>query len=179
MRQISFVATVLCLSSNVLSTAAFAPQANVSKKASCSKTITIFSANDDDDDDDPQQSNEYNGDGSEGMQDNGGNSEDQKQNLDRSTADMSTRNPPLLGEVAIDGSLVVLAPAVVIGVVGLISGVYIAFNSGDEFVQTATQSDNNSIAVQATIQQANSDSCRGICTQDQDGLENFMNSLHK
>ena len=178
MCQIPLVATVLCLSSNVLSSAAFAPAATFAKLARCSSTTMIFSANGDMMNED-QKSTEYSGDGSEGMQKKG-NSEEQQQSLtttNPSTADMSANNSPLLGEVSVDGSFVVLAPAVVIGVVGFICSVFIAFNSGDEFVQTGTHLDSG-IADQTAIQ-PNSDTCRGICTRDQDGLKNFMQSLRK
>ncbi|CAJ1897313.1 unnamed protein product [Cylindrotheca closterium] len=132
--------------------------------------------------DEDQKSNEYSGDGSEEIRSTG-NREEQQQSLrrvsDPSTVDASADNRPLLGEVAVDGSLVVLAPAVVIGVVGFICSVFIAFNSGDEFVLSTTQIDDTVGQTEATIQPNSDDTCRGICTQDQDGLRNFMQSLRK
>lgn len=92
---------------------------------------------------------------------------------------IDTRPVPLFGEVAIDGSLVVLVPAAVISVLGFIFSIVVALNSGDSFVQELSEVDlpetkNNPTVV---VEQ-----CRGLCSsQDEnlDGLRNFMESITK
>lgn len=170
----------LCFSCYVLQVSGFAlrPSIDIVTKAPTSfSRTTIFSSEND------QQYMKIGDDDSGETQSNVKSENTELQSFtrqDTAAPDMPTPNRPLLGEVAIDGSLVVLAPAVVIGVVGFICSIVIAFNSGDEFVQTSTQISGD-IGVQESIQPQVSDPnvCRGICTQDQEGLENFMQSLRK
>ena len=91
---------------------------------------------------------------------------------------------PLLGEIPVDGSLIVLVPALVLGVVGFVMSINIAINSQDAIVDSLNQlsEDVTAAAVAKTNSAAPLDgSCRGICTnpEDLDGLKTFMESLKK
>ena len=173
----TLTAIAMCLSGCALSCSAFRPSTNISLKAPPTLSTSRFSS-----DNDQQYMGDGDG-GSDETQTDGNSVDDQYQSLTRqdpSIADVPTENRPVL-EVPIDGSIVVLAPAVVIGVVGVICSIYLAFNSGDEFVQSVTQIGSD-IGVQASIQPDqvyDPNVCRGICTQDQEGLKNFMQSLGK
>ena len=100
---------------------------------------------------------------------------------DPSTADVPTRNIPLLGEIPVDGSLALLIPAAGIAVIGLLLSVYIAVNSSDEIVGLLTQvsSDISNQASQQANQQYDPNVCRGICSGSNDGLKTFMEGLRK
>jgi hypothetical protein len=104
--------------------------------------------------------------------------------LTRMDADMvntPTTKVPLLGEIPLDGSIVVLLPVALIAVVGFIMSINIAFNSADIISQKVDQVSNvlSTPPAKKTVQY---DGCRGLCS-DQDGqLDNmriFMNSLAK
>lgn len=98
------------------------------------------------------------------------------------TENTNTIKAPLLGELAIDGSLVVLVPALVIGVVGFAMSINIAMNSGDAIVDSLNQlsEDVTAAAVAKTNMAAPlGDGCRGICSGNNEGLERFMESLRK
>jgi len=88
-----------------------------------------------------------------------------------------TRNFPILGEVQMDQSLFLIVPAAAFAVLGVLSGVAVAFNSQDAFAEALA---NNPILQSAPSDPG--DGCRGICsTQEQDleGLRAFMTSLRK
>jgi hypothetical protein len=100
--------------------------------------------------------------------------------MDPSTANAPTRNIPIFGEIPVDGSLTVLAPAAVIAVLGLIFSIVVTFNNQDEFVKIITQASQDIGQNKNTVYDENV--CRGLCsTQDQDleGLRGFMESLRK
>eukprot|EP00980_Cylindrotheca_fusiformis_P004810 scaffold1028_cov135-Cylindrotheca_fusiformis.AAC.20 len=104
--------------------------------------------------------------------------------IDPSTANKPTRKIPIFGEVPVDGSLTVLAPAAAIAVLGFILSIVVAFNSKDEFVQIITQASQELAdqASQKTNMVYDESVCRGLCSsQDQDleGLKTFMESLTK
>ena len=99
--------------------------------------------------------------------------------------DAKTVKAPLFGEIAIDGSLVVLIPAIVIGVAGFIMSADIALNSQDAIVQSLSQisDDVTAAAIAKTNSAAPLDGgCRGICSApetDFENLKSFMQSLSK
>jgi hypothetical protein len=92
---------------------------------------------------------------------------------------------PLFGEVAIDGSLVVLVPVLVIGLVGFVMAIDIALNSQDAIVDSLAQLSNDvtAAAVAKTNNLAPIDgSCRGICSTQETDLESlkiFMQGFSK
>ena len=94
-----------------------------------------------------------------------------------SGTDTKTINAPLLGEIPVDGSLFVLIPAAVIGILGFIMSFVVAYNSRDVFIQALVE--NNPPPPR---QQVISDECRGICSDQAkslEGLSDFMGSLRK
>jgi len=97
---------------------------------------------------------------------------------DTSTGTGKTANIPLLGEVPIDGSFVVLAPAIGIGILGILSSFIVAFQSRDEII-SALESVNPPPPKETKI---DVNKCRGICSnQDEsfDTIEKVMNSFVK
>lgn len=103
---------------------------------------------------------------------------------DPSAQSTKTVKAPLFGEVPIDGSLVVLAPALVIGLVGFVMSIYVAINSQDAISDALSQVSNeiNQAAVSKTNVVPADGSCRGLCSsQDQDleNLASFLNTFRK
>ena len=104
--------------------------------------------------------------------------------VDPNAPDAPTKNLPLLGEVPVDGSLVVLVPAAVIAVAGFVLSIVIGFSSSDKIVNSLNQVVDD-IAVQANEKvnrQYDENTCRGLCSsqeQDLEGLKSFMESLRK
>lgn len=92
-----------------------------------------------------------------------------------------TTNLPFFGEIPIDGSLLVLAPAAVIAVLGFVMSIVVAFNAKDTFVdQLAVLSQEINSAALAETNSVSDGSCRGLCSsQDQqlEGMRVFMESL--
>merc|ERR1712166_1475365 len=95
------------------------------------------------------------------------------------SANLPTRNIPLFGEVPVDGSLMLLVPAVVFAILGFILSAVIAIKAQDQIVDTFSQA-TDSIA-RSAINQPNQvydeNVCRGICSTQQDdidGLNQFM-----
>merc|ERR1712150_346201 len=88
-----------------------------------------------------------------------------------------TKNIPLLGEIPVDGSLVVLAPAAVIAVVGLIMSFVVAFQARDDILETLS-----SVNPPPPRPVVTSDKCRGICSDQEQSLNElreFMGSFSK
>ena len=85
---------------------------------------------------------------------------------------------PLFGEVEIDGSIVVLAPAIVIGFFGILTTFLVASQARDEFIDEMDLS-NSPPPIAVTVDE---NKCRGICN-DQDesfeSLKTLMNSSKK
>jgi len=83
---------------------------------------------------------------------------------------------PLLGEWDLDGSILVLAPAFVIAVLGLFSGILIAFNAGDDDVRNGDQGG----ATMAVIEQDmdKTSKCRGICQDQASQLESISKTMN-
>lgn len=99
--------------------------------------------------------------------------------MDPVTANAPTRNVPLLGEIPVDGSLVVLAPAAIIGVLGFLMSINIAFQSRDIFIKGLEQiaKEMSRPPVKEVVAK---DSCRGLCSNQEDQLKSmrrFMENL--
>lgn len=104
--------------------------------------------------------------------------------MDPETARGPTRNIPIFGEVPVDGSLVVLVPAAVIGFLGFVLSIVVAVQSSDLIVDSL-----NSVAddlTQSAFENSNKvydeSVCRGLCSsqdQDLDNLRSFMEGLRK
>ena len=96
--------------------------------------------------------------------------------------DGPTQTVPIFGEIPADGTMMLLAPAVVFAVLGFITSAVIAFNSADQIVVSVAQT-GESIA--QTAQNRNNrkfdkDVCRGLCSsqeKDVDGMRNFMEAI--
>lgn len=100
------------------------------------------------------------------------------------TPDGPTQTVPIFGEIPADGTLLLLAPAVVFAVLGFLFSFVIAFQSADQIVVSIGQT-GESIA--QTAQNRNNrvydkDVCRGLCSsqeKDIDGMRNFMEFITK
>lgn len=95
-----------------------------------------------------------------------------------------TTNLPFFGEMPVDGSLLVLAPAVVIAVVGFIMSIVVAYNAKDTFVDQLVQlSDDINTAALAKANHGTSlddATCRGLCSsqeQQLEGMRAFMEGI--
>ena len=104
--------------------------------------------------------------------------------IDPNAPEVPTTNVPLLGEIPLDGSLVVLAPAAIIAVVGLITSVIIGFQSQDSIVDALNQVSQE--VTQSAAERANmmydENACRGICSsqeQNLEGLRGFMENFRR
>ena len=89
-----------------------------------------------------------------------------------------TRNVPFLGEIPVDGSLVVLVPAAAIAVIGFIMSIVVGFNARDEMVRTLESV--NPPPPKAVV--IDKDKCRGICSSqesDLDSMRSMMENLSK
>ena len=93
-----------------------------------------------------------------------------------------TTTVPFLGEIPADGSMVVLAPAAGIAVLGFLYSIVIAFNSSDEIVNALYQvSDDISQTATNKANMVYDDSvCRGLCSSQEESLEgmrSFMSAI--
>jgi len=89
--------------------------------------------------------------------------------------DQPTQNVPFFGEIPADGTLLLLAPALVFGILGFVYSIVIAFNSSDQIVNSLTQT-----AVNKNNQVYDKNVCRGLCSSQQEdieGLRNFMEAI--
>lgn len=96
--------------------------------------------------------------------------------------DQPTQNVPLFGEIPADGTLLLLAPAVVFAALGFIYSIVIALNSSDQIASSLMQA-GDSIA-QSAVNRNNKvydkNACRGLCSSQQediDGMRNFMEAI--
>lgn len=102
--------------------------------------------------------------------------------LTRMDADMintPTTKVPLLGEIPLDGSIVVLIPVALIAIVGFIMSINIAMNSQD-LISEKMDEINAVLSAPPVKQTVVNEGCRGLCSdQDQqlDNMRGFMNSL--
>jgi hypothetical protein len=91
--------------------------------------------------------------------------------------DQPTQNIPLFGEIPADGTLNLLVPAVVFGILGFIYSFVIAFNSSDQIVDSLMQAGKS---VNPTSRSYDKNVCRGLCSsqeKDVDGMRNFMEAI--
>ncbi len=99
--------------------------------------------------------------------------------MDEEMINTPTTKVPLLGEIPLDGSIVVLLPVALIAVVGFIMSINIALNSKDAIVEKMDEI--NAVLSAPPVKQAPvSDGCRGLCSDQEeqlDSMRNFMNSL--
>lgn len=100
------------------------------------------------------------------------------------TQDGKTTNLPFFGEMPVDGSLLVLGPAVVIAVVGFVMSIVVAFNARDTFVDQLVQlsDDINTAALAKATEGSSLDdaTCRGLCSsqeQQLEGMRAFMEGI--
>lgn len=87
-----------------------------------------------------------------------------------------TRTFPIIGEVVMDKSSILIVPAVLFGVVGILFSIYVAINSQEAFTEALKQNPYLQSASSAPV----GEGCRGICSNQQDDLDSlagFMNSL--
>jgi hypothetical protein len=89
-----------------------------------------------------------------------------------------TKTFPILGEVVMDKSSILIVPAVLFGVVGFLFSIYVAINSQEAFTEALKQNPYLQSASSAPV----GEGCRGICSNQQDDLNSlagFMNGLKK
>ena len=101
--------------------------------------------------------------------------------MDEATRNAPTMQVPLWGELILDKSLFVLLPVAAFAVLGLLTSIYVAINSGDQFVQALSETTSVQPPAAATTP-TDPNVCRGLCSsqeQDLEGLAVFMNSLRK
>jgi hypothetical protein len=87
-----------------------------------------------------------------------------------------TRTFPILGEVVMDKSSILIVPAVAFGVLGLLTSIYVGINNVDAFTEALKQNAYLQSAPSAPV----GEGCRGICSSqeaDLDGLRVFMSGL--
>jgi hypothetical protein len=100
-------------------------------------------------------------------------------------SESSVIKAPLFGEIPVDGSLVVLVPALVIGIVGFAMSINIIINSQDAIVDSLNQLSEDATA--AAVAKTNiaaplGQGCRGLCSNQQEdlqGLQKFMQGIGK
>jgi hypothetical protein len=86
---------------------------------------------------------------------------------------------PLWGELILDKSLIVLLPVAAVAILGLVTSIYVAANSGDAFVEAIEKTNEAMMSKSAPII-IDESQCRGLCSSQQDDLENmrfFLNSI--
>ena len=99
--------------------------------------------------------------------------------MDEDMMNTPTTNVPLIGEIPLDGSIVVLLPVALIAVVGFIMSINIAFNSKDAIVDKMNEV-NAVLSTPPVKQNTDNEGCRGLCSDQEeqlDSMRNFMNSL--
>ena len=106
--------------------------------------------------------------------------------MDEEMANVPTTKVPILGEIPLDGSIVVLLPAALIAVVGFILSISIALNSKDLIAQqmgevAGKMEDINTAMSKPPVKKSvQYEGCRGLCSNQEeqlDSMRNFMNSL--
>mmetsp|Transcript_9143 Transcript_9143/g.11437 ORF Transcript_9143/g.11437 Transcript_9143/m.11437 type:complete len:276 (+) Transcript_9143:75-902(+) len=99
--------------------------------------------------------------------------------MDEEMMNTPTTKVPLLGEIPLDGSIVVLLPVALIAVVGFVMSINIAFNSKDAIVEKMDEI-NNVLSAPPVKKAPETEGCRGLCSDQEeqlDSMRNFMNSL--
>jgi hypothetical protein len=88
------------------------------------------------------------------------------------------RNLPILGEVAMDQSVYLVAFAVVFGILGLVFSIYVGISNQEAFTEALKANP----YLQSAGSAPDGEGCRGICSSQQDDLDQlrvFMNGLGK
>ena len=81
---------------------------------------------------------------------------------------------PILGEISLDGSLVVVVPTVVIAILGFLMSINIAIQSKDEMVEKLTEVNTMlSATPMARSTVVDSNVCRGLCNNQEEQLESL------
>jgi len=107
------------------------------------------------------------------------------QSLTRNDVDNSNKkmtNLPLLGEVPVDGSLVVLVPVAIIAIVGFIMSIQIGFQSKDAIMQQLDEINNTMSQPPVKMNVVPTSGCRGLCSdqgEQLDTMKTFMEGLSK
>ena len=101
---------------------------------------------------------------------------------DVDTTNVKKTNLPLLGEVPVDGSLLVLVPVAIIAVVGFIMSIQIGFQSKDALVEQLDII--NNVMSQSPVKKTVpvKAGCRGLCSDQGaqlDNMKGFMEGLSK
>jgi len=98
------------------------------------------------------------------------------------SSNIPTRIVPLFGEVPADGNLALLVPAAIIGVLGVLLSIVVAFNARDAIVDELSQVIVDLPKMEYTETVVEEGVCRGLCSSqeaDLEGLRDFMQSLAK
>ena len=91
-----------------------------------------------------------------------------------------TTTVPIFGEIPADGNLALLVPAAVIGLLGFIFSIVVAFNSRDAIVQELSAVELPKMEYTPTVVEEGV--CRGLCSSqesDLEGMRGFMQGLAK
>ncbi|GMH51941.1 hypothetical protein TrVE_jg14375 [Triparma verrucosa] len=78
---------------------------------------------------------------------------------------------PLLGTIDVDGSLLVVIPAAVIGALGVLTSIYIGLTSTDDISRAMQQMREEEQKTKTEKQSNNNKSCRGLCFDQNSDLE--------
>ena len=101
--------------------------------------------------------------------------------MDEETAKAPTTKLPLLGEVPVDGSLLVLAPVALIAVVGFIMSIQIGIQSKDTIVEKFDEINYSLSRPPAKVApKVDPSACRGLCSDQGyqlDTMKGFMEGL--
>eukprot|EP00559_Dactyliosolen_fragilissimus_P006996 CAMPEP_0184856072 /NCGR_PEP_ID=MMETSP0580-20130426/1226_1 /TAXON_ID=1118495 /ORGANISM="Dactyliosolen fragilissimus" /LENGTH=137 /DNA_ID=CAMNT_0027350849 /DNA_START=265 /DNA_END=678 /DNA_ORIENTATION=- len=98
-----------------------------------------------------------------------------------SAANNKMSKVPIFGEIPIDGSILVLAPAAVIAVLGFALSIQIGFRAKDSLVEKLNEV-NAVLAAPPVKKSVEYSSCRGLCSDQGEQLEQmrkFMGNLAK
>lgn len=93
--------------------------------------------------------------------------------------DVETIKVPLLGEIPLDGSILVLVPVTLIAILGFMMSINIALNSSDAIAQQIDQV-TNVLSTPPSKKAIVEEGCRGLCSdqiQQLDTMRSFMESL--
>lgn len=103
--------------------------------------------------------------------------------MDEETINAPRMQVPLWGELILDKSLFIFLPIAAFAIIGVLTSIYVALNSGDAFVDAMASSELvKSLSTPPSATTAEVEGCRGLCSsqeQDLEGLKVFMNSLRK
>lgn len=96
--------------------------------------------------------------------------------MDDATKSAPTMNVPIWGEVILDKSLFVLLPVAAFAVLGFLSFIVVAANSGDAFINAM----NENAMLKGYPTPTTEEGCRGLCSsqeQDLESLRTYMKAI--